>query len=266
MIETICGSEDLLNLSSFRLTRVTTYPTEVRMSADAERNPFGIDMSRVWLFDIDGTLVSFGGAGSLAMGRALEETFQVNACLDAVSFAGRTDFAITRDIFAAHSIEFESETITAFYDCYLQHSPVAMTSCNGTVLPGVRSLLDVLQNTTDQLGILTGNMQLAAEIKLRHFGIDGYFSFGGFGGEHENRNDVAAEAVTQLQRITAADVEPASVWVIGDTPNDIACARSQKLNAVAVATGSYSVDTLAEYEPDVLLESLERLEIEEFRV
>ena len=220
-------------------------------------------MARVWLFDIDGTLVSSGGAGSLAMGRALEETFQSRSCLDAISFAGRTDFAITRDIFAAHAIEFQSEMITAFYECYLQHLPAAMKSCQGRVLPGVESLLDALKKTTDQLGILTGNMQPAAEIKLRHFGIDSYFSFGGYGCKHESRNDVAAEALAQAQQTSREAIDPTQVWVVGDTPNDVACARSQNLNAVAVATGVYPMDTLAKCEPNVLLDTLERFEFEE---
>lgn len=211
----------------------------------------------IWLFDIDGTLIHAGGAGSQAMAQALSHEFGVETDLRDIAFAGRTDFAITTDLFLAHQVEFTSQNVNAFYTAYLQQLPQALATRDGLILPGVIRWLDYL---TDQpecfLGLLTGNMKAAAKLKLQHFELWHYFDFGAYGDHHLHRNDVSADAVSAAAVHTRNDVNPQHVWAVGDTPSDIECARSQGAKSIAVATGSHSQEQLMAYEPDVLLADL----------
>lgn len=218
-------------------------------------------MYSTWLFDIDGTLIRAGGAGSLAMSRALSEVFRVGEAggnLKNVTFAGRTDRAITLDIFAVHDIEASESNVTAFYECYLNHLPISLEQCDGEVLPGVLSLIGDLEAAGRTVGLITGNMEPAARIKLRHFGLDHHFAFGGFGGDHQDRDDVAAMAVSKAKQrqLEQRVSKPFSGVVIGDTPNDVSCARSQGLDVIAVATGSYSLEELRACDPDLYAQDL----------
>ena len=143
-----------------------------------------------------------------------------------------------------HGIGFKVSNIAAFYGAYLQRLPAALGDCKGHILPGAHSWLERLhRHPACSLGLLTGNMQAAAKIKLEYFGLWEYFEFGGFGDKHMNRNDVALQAVTAA-RALRNDATHHQMWAIGDTPHDITCARSQGLNVIAVATGGYSVEQL----------------------
>ncbi len=210
----------------------------------------------VLLFDIDGTLIRAGGAGSRAMSWTLAETFGVQGSTSGITFSGRTDLAITRDLFAKHGIAFTQENIGEFYSGYLNHLPAALEASDGEVLSGARECLELLSaHGRSRIGLLTGNMRTAAFLKLAHFGLQHYFDFGGYGDETLDRDDVAAAA------IDAANAHPSvpeitRIWTIGDTPHDIACARSQQISVVAVATGSHGRDELARHNPDILLSDL----------
>ena len=110
------------------------------------------------------------------------------------------------------------------------------------------------------LGLLTGNTSAGARIKLSHFGLDHYFPFGGFGEAHPERNAVAVEALAAAQRFVGRAVPLHRVWVIGDTPLDVRCARHIQARAVAVASGFSSHEELVREAPDLLLPSLEQAE------
>lgn len=213
-------------------------------------------MKAICLFDIDGTLLSTGGAGQRAMERALAEVCRIEKINGDVLAAGRTDRAITADLFALHQVVETPELWTRFQTTYYRHLPETLREQEGRVLPGIVALLDRLAARPDEvvLGLLTGNFREGAALKLRHYLIDHHFLFGGYGDEHHERDDVArvalAEAVRHLQR----DVEAGAVWVIGDTPSDVRCARAIGANAVAVATGMYTYEELKRTEPDLLLE------------
>jgi len=211
---------------------------------------------KLLLFDIDGTLIRSGGAGSLAYHRALQEVFGLEEIRGEVAFSGRTDRAILRDLFHLHDLEDNEANWRQFLACYLRHLPAAMAEKDGHVLPGVAELLDQLALRHDVcLGLLTGNNQQGAQIKLGHFQLAHFFAFGGFGDEHYERDEVARSAV----EAAVAFVEIASpdhVWVIGDTPFDVRCARAIDARAIAVATGGHPLDELAAAEPDLLLEDL----------
>ncbi len=210
----------------------------------------------VFLFDIDGTLLSTGGAGMAALRAAMQEEFGV-AEPQEVPVSGRTDRGIARQLFAAHAMDDTEEHWQRFRNAYLRHLQQQLPQRVGRVLPGVESLLSALATVESaRLGLLTGNVRAGADLKLGHYGLASYFAFGGFGDQHADRNAVAAEALTASRQHVTVPGETARVWVIGDTPLDVACARSIGARSVAVATGTFSRDELAPSEPDLLLDDL----------
>jgi phosphoglycolate phosphatase len=219
--------------------------------------PYTEDDMQVCLFDIDGTLLRSGGAGKAAMEAALQETFGVALAAEQVSYSGRTDRAIGRDLFRLHGIELNEENWLRFIDAYLERLPGYLTGMKGTICPGIAELLDQLDAWPDiTVGLLTGNFRAGAQVKLGHFGLHERFLFGGFGDHHWERDDVAIEAVKALSRYVDEVVPPERIWVIGDTPLDIQCARAIGARAVAVATGWDDAAVLAAAGPDLLLNDL----------
>jgi phosphoglycolate phosphatase len=206
-------------------------------------------------FDIDGTLLHSRGAGSLALTRAFQETFH-EPDFAGIVIHGSTDRGIAEQIFTAHGLEDSTENWQRFRDKYLEHLPGTLAERGGGILPGVIDLLEQLAELSHvHLGVLTGNMAAGAELKLAHFGLGDYFTFGAFGDEHHDRADIAHWALAdQLSR--TEQIDPRSIWIIGDTPNDIRCGKAIGAQVVAVATGSFSLEDLRGHEPDFLLGSL----------
>lgn len=218
-------------------------------------------MKKVCLFDIDGTLLSSGGAGQIAMERALVRTFAIELAEYNIQTAGRTDRGIVSDLFAHHEIAIDEEIWAKFQAVYFEELPGAL--CNGTarVLPGVERLLQTLCGSDHLLlGVMTGNFERGAQIKLAHFGLDRFFTFGFYGDDHHHRDDMARMAWQLTRERVWEEAKASDVWVIGDTPADIQCARAIGAKVMAVATGMYSAERLRACEPDVLVESLERTE------
>lgn len=207
------------------------------------------------LFDIDGTLVRTGGAGKAAMEDALRAVFGITRLKDEVEYSGKTDRAIGRELLAVHDLPVTPENATALQDAYLAHLPHSLRQRGGEVCPGVRPLIDALRGKMP-LGLLTGNVRAGARHKLGHFGLWDHFAFGGFGDDHFDRDDVARMALAELRAHAGAHIDAADVWVIGDTPLDVKCARAIGAKAVAVATGWHPLDELAAHSPDVLLTDL----------
>jgi phosphoglycolate phosphatase-like HAD superfamily hydrolase len=209
------------------------------------------------LFDIDGTLLTTGGAGQRAMERALAGEFGITRLTENILAAGRTDWAISNDLFRFHGIEFNLEAWERFQAAYFKQLPLALAEKDGTILPGVIELLDALHARDDvRLGLLTGNFREGAWLKLRHYEIDHYFEFGAFGDEHHSRDDVAHLAFAESHRHLGAPISADRVWVIGDTPADVACARAIGANVAAVATGIYSYEELEQTRPDCVFHDL----------
>ncbi len=210
----------------------------------------------VFLFDIDGTLLLTGGAGRVAMQQAMRDVYQLTD-LPQLDVLGRTDFAIIRDLFEAHNLEHTTESHAAFCHVYHQYLAASITECEGQLMPGVVQLLQRLRGHDDvSIGLLTGNCQAAADIKLTHFELHGYFEFGGFGDWHAERDAVAEFAYEQCVEFHGKHVPPKDVWVIGDTIHDIRCARSIGARVIAVATGGMSFQQLAAEKPDLALANL----------
>jgi len=211
---------------------------------------------RAVLFDIDGTLIDAGGAGQAAMEQAVAQLFGHTRPVQGIPAAGRTDRAIGRDLFDYYAIPETPENWGQYLSTYLSLLPDSLKTRPGAVLPGVLDLMDHFARQSDVvLGLLTGNFAEGARLKLRHYGLDHHFRTGGFGDHHLSRDDVARDALTALRQMIP-EVDPTEVWVIGDTPADVQCARAIGARVVAVATGIFSHEDLALHGPDVLLPDL----------
>lgn len=211
-------------------------------------------MKHVILFDIDGTLINGGGAGRAALLRGLADELGYGGDGDSVALSGRTDHAIIADFLALAGVEDTLENRRRLVAAYLRALPACLREKPGRVLPGVENLLDRLARIPEvAVGLLTGNVREGAEVKLSHFGLWERFRFGGFGGDHVSRDDVARAALAEARRLHGGFGE---VWVIGDTPQDIACARAIGARAVGVLTGWHGRDEMHACRPDRLYDDL----------
>jgi phosphoglycolate phosphatase-like HAD superfamily hydrolase len=210
---------------------------------------------RLLLFDIDGTLITSGGAGEGALKDAMKERFGVEEDLQGILLAGATDAKIARELLAKHHIEVSAENVAALLDEYLQHLAGRMSRHDGRLLPGIVPVLQALENHPEAvLALLTGNLTRGAEIKLTHYGVWNFFEFGAFADDHHDRNELGKFALARAHERHGIEFPPERVYVIGDTPRDIECGRAIGAKTVAIATGHYSMPELAEHAPDFLFE------------
>jgi len=207
---------------------------------------------KVCLFDIDGTLLSSGGAGKAAIEKAFHQQFGVEVTTQ-VTYSGRTDRAIARDLLKHHGIDYTADNWLKLRAAYLQLLPETLARHQGLVLPGISRLLTTLNERGIHLGLLTGNIRDGARVKLSHYGLFEHFRFGGFGDHHYDRDEVAREALAAVRQQFADRIALERIWVIGDTPLDVRCARAIGARVAAVATGYHSLDELRGANPDLLL-------------
>jgi phosphoglycolate phosphatase-like HAD superfamily hydrolase len=207
---------------------------------------------RVLLFDIDGTLIRSGGAGKAAMEAGLRSAFGVVEIRDRVKYSGRTDPGIGRELLELHDVEPSEANLAKLHTAYLSHLPDALREMHGEVLPGVDAALR-RERQGAVVGLLTGNIRRGAEIKLKHFDLWHHFAFGGFADGLPNRDDVARRALSEAEAHVGKPINPCDVWVIGDTPLDVQCARAIGAHAVVVATGWHAHEELVACNPDHLL-------------
>jgi phosphoglycolate phosphatase len=211
----------------------------------------------VCLFDIDGTLVSTGGAGKAALEAALLEVFNLPGLRGTVAYSGRTDAAICNDLLRLHDLPATPANRQALHEGYLARLPAALQTRPGRILPGIADLLALLDERDDvRAGLLTGNIRRGAAIKLEHFDLLRYFPFGGFGDDTADRNAVARAALAATAAHLGRPPPLENVWVIGDTPLDVACARAIGARCLAVATGLHPAAELAAHRPDLLMDTL----------
>ncbi len=212
---------------------------------------------KLLLFDIDGTLVNTHGAGLRAMNRAFEFLYGHTSILDGIVLAGRTDVLILMDAFRKSGSEFSFADVDRFKRIYFEMLIEELETGQNHLLPGVDELLSELHATENvSLALLTGNWQHSGRLKIHPFGLNDYFPFGAFADDAVERTDLVPVAVERFERLNNHSVHPRDVLVIGDTPSDILCAKPHGAISVAVATGMYSCEELALYEPDFLLPDL----------
>jgi phosphoglycolate phosphatase-like HAD superfamily hydrolase len=216
----------------------------------------------VVLFDIDGTLVQTSGAGVRGMTAAFAELHGVVDALAGVPIAGRTDRVIVSDAFERAGLEPTPEAIDRLREAYIRHLTIEIgRPAAGAfgVLPGVHVLLDRLaQAGVAPVGLLTGNFERGAAVKLGHFDLWRRFAFGAFGDDYLDRRDLVPVACAR-SRDAGVEVTAAQLLIIGDTPLDVDCAHAHGAVAVAVATGLYGVDALRATGADLVVETLDEL-------
>lgn len=215
-------------------------------------------MRRIILFDIDGTLV-WGGPAKDAFVDAMNETYGTPGAFEKVSFAGKTDPQIARELLdgvgmSRGEIEGGFEELWRRYLGYLEarlpRDPVQ-------VLSGVESLLHALAEHDDVgVGLLTGNIHGGARLKLSSGGLWRHFTFGSYGSDHEERDELPAIAVQRARELWGAHVTADEAIIVGDTPRDVQCGKAGGTRTIAVATGSFSSVDLEAEGPDHVLEDL----------
>jgi len=215
-------------------------------------------MIRMILFVIDGTLIESDGAGAEAFEQVFRSMFGIQGAAAELDFRGNTDRGILRAFFEKCGIPATEDNLERFCLAYVHWLEQLLLERGGRTLPGIRRLLTELSNAdhVSLVGLLTGNIRLGAEIKLRRFGIWEHFETGAFGCESEARNDLAAIAHARGSRILGQQLRGEEILIIGDTPRDIACARSIGARSIAVATGAYETEALAGLGADWVLNDL----------
>ncbi len=216
---------------------------------------------RLLLFDIDGTLIDSAGAGIQSLKDVLQQQFGISDDLRGVEIAGKTDTGIVHQILRKQNIAVNEETTSGFLDLYLEFLARELPQRKGTVLPGVNELLLRLRERPQNiLGLLTGNMERGAKLKLSHYGLWDFFEFGAFADDHHDRNELGPFAQRRARERHAIDFAAAEIDVIGDTPHDIACGKAIGARTIAVATGSFTREQLAEHEPDRIVDDFSEVD------
>jgi phosphoglycolate phosphatase len=231
--------------------------------------------TKLVLFDIDGTLLTSGGAGERALGMAVAERFGEEAhggadpavttegrgALKGIEIAGRTDTAIARRIFEKHGIEPSPAELNGLLESYLRHLELELPRSGGSVLPGIFELLEALKRRPDvALALLTGNLMAGAKLKLMHYGMWHFFEFGAFADDHHDRNELGRFAQERALKRHGVAIDAAHTFVLGDTPHDIDCGKAFGAKTVAIATGRYSIEELRARRPDFLFQDLSNVD------
>ena len=198
------------------------------------------------LFDIDGTILVTGGAGGAAWQRGFDELYGVDADVAEHTDAGMTDPEIAAIIFReVIGREGSAEERAKAIGCYLKHLPETVAESEGyRVMPGIEELLDRLIDAGLLLGLVTGNIEAAAHIKLSRARLNRFFSFGGYGSDSADRTEVTKAALSRAKLVSGGTLDDGSCIAIGDTPRDIKAGHGAGIKVVGVATGSYTVDQL----------------------
>jgi phosphoglycolate phosphatase-like HAD superfamily hydrolase len=214
---------------------------------------------RAVLFDIDGTLLVTGGAGAVAWQRAFEELHGIEADIAEHTDAGMTDPEIAAIVFReVIGREGTREERAKAIGCYLKHLPDAVAESSGyRVMPGVEELLSRLIEDGVLLGLVTGNIEAAAHIKLARGRLNRFFSFGGYGSDSADRTEVTEAALRRGALVSGGALGDGACVAVGDTPRDVKAGHGAGIEVVGVATGSYSVEQLREAGADYALASVE---------
>lgn len=226
------------------------------------RIPFDVTLRRLVLFDVDGTLVRAGDVGPSSFDRAVEAVLGC-APAERPHMAGKTDGQIVGEYLEALGVARDPRTVEAV----LEALGVALAEADargeirsgGVALPGVADLLQRLFGDDRVLSsLLTGNVAPNAKLKTAAFGLDGWLDFdsAAYGSDHHDRDCLVPIALERSKAAHGVTFDPVDVWVVGDTPRDLACARAGGARCLLVATGGYSYSELAELGADAVFVDL----------
>lgn len=224
-------------------------------------------MSILALFDIDGTLIRCGGAPRGAIMTAMKDVFGVWNDNKEYSFSGKTDPQIITELMQAAGVEDGKirQGMQPVIQRYLDQLDKSLRKEDVRVLNGVWPLLSALRTHPHvQLGLLTGNVEEGARIKLMRAGLDHFFfngdGIGAFGSDAMDRRELPAIAVGRAKEVLHREFRPKDIVVIGDSPSDILCGRHLGVKSVAVATGWHTMEELKQFDPDHIFQTFEPVE------
>jgi phosphoglycolate phosphatase len=196
------------------------------------------------LFDIDGTILLTGGAGRVTMNRIYEELFGIASAFDGLHADGKTDPLIFAELLHRHAVEVDDDVavLAEIRRRYEAGFGDAMRSAPATLMPGVVPVIETLDRRDDiQLGLLTGNLEHTARIKVDHFGLGGYFPIGAYSSDSPDRRDLPAVAVRRAEEHLGRTIGLGRhVVIVGDTPKDVDCALANGCTSIGVGAARYS--------------------------
>ncbi len=210
------------------------------------------------LFDIDGTLLRAEGATHKAIDRTFRELFNVQQTIEVGSLIGATDYGVFKD--AAKKLlgrQLLAHELKAVEKRYLELLPGELAIANFHIKPGIKELLPLLVARDNIiLGVETGNLEIGAFMKLKRGEIDGYFKFGGFGSDSENRVQIIQKAIARANRLSGRVFKPENIFVIGDSPNDIRAGKAAGAVTIGVGTGLLPKEEVLAAEPHFYFDDL----------
>ncbi len=211
------------------------------------------------LFDLDGTLVTTGGAGIRALEKAFLILFQIPNSMKNIDPSGKTDPAIIREIFLdCLGRDPAPEEMRSVQDTYLS---LLGDECDRAedyrIMSGIPGLLSQLLREDITVGLGTGNLERGARIKLKRAGLNHFLPFGGFGSDHEDRAELLKIGRKRAQEFAGHEFYPENIFVVGDTERDIYAARKAQFKVIAVGTGQTSSEILKQHMPDHFLPNFE---------
>ena len=212
---------------------------------------------KLLLWDIDGTILHTGKAGETALGRAMEKLHGVNRGLQGLEIAGRTDKWIVEQLLGREGKGKGAEEIARFLDVYVELLAEELPLRNGGLHPGVLGILEAAHLRPELVqALLTGNIEKGARLKLTRYGVNHFFDFGAFADDSSIRNELGPHAKRRAKEHHGEEFPPERIFVIGDTPHDVACARAIGAKAIAVATGSFTKRQLKDCGADAVFTDL----------
>lgn len=217
-------------------------------------------MNKLLLFDIDGTLITGHGKPKKVALDIIRKHFPDFQNGSEVAFNGMTDPLIVQSILAAndYQIEMDDPIITKILDDFISELKKYVNPQNPpTILPGISELLEILSKCENIFsGLVTGNVIQGAEIKLAAVGLFHYFKIGAYGSDHWNRNKLPPIAVKRAEHLFGINFDPENIWIIGDSPKDVECAKANNLKCIAVETGKVPAKFLSNAGADIVLANL----------
>lgn len=211
------------------------------------------------LFDIDGTLLTVDRNFNRPLLRSIIDDLNIDyPGMESDPFSGRTDYDIITSFLVNH--DFDESLYQKFKETYLERLSKEITEHHVLRHNHIDEAIEYFSKPGFISGLLTGNYPDAAIVKLKVADIHHEFAFGAFGEFHKDRNMLPLLALTSIKEILKVEPDPSRFIIIGDTPRDIVCAKSAGMRSVSVTTGKFNADQLSEYNPDMIIDSLENPE------
>lgn len=215
--------------------------------------------TKLLLWDIDGTLVSTGQAGEFALRDAMLALCGFEPDLSGIEIAGRTDRSIAMQILTKYGLDTTVGRVAQFLDAYIEALVRRLPERRpfGSIYSGILAILDEADRRPDiAQGLVTGNIHRGARLKLEHYKVFHYFEFGAFADDGQDRNSLPPFAKARAEARYDVSFSPSSIFVIGDTPHDIACGKAIGARTIGVATGHYSPEQLKAAGGDIVFQDL----------